>query len=153
MTLGNSLSREIKEQIRDKISALTDVQKCYTFMKLPLEGWPTVFVLNGNIEGEFSSNSHNSRVYGYRIVVLYQVGQNFQNVNDDRMQNAEEAIGQVVENILNAIETDYTLNDFNAEVLYVNALDMTFGETEYEGGYAKSAEFTANVYTEHNVTS
>lgn len=153
MSLGNSLAREIKEQIRDKISALSDVQKCYTFMKLPLEGWPTVFVLYGNVEGEFSSNSENSRVYGYRIAVLYQVGQDFQNVQDDRMQNAEEAIGQVVESILNAIETDFTLSGFNAEVLYVNALDVTYGESEYEGGYAKSAEFTVNVYTEHNVIS
>jgi hypothetical protein len=153
LALGNSLAREIKEQIRDKISALSDVQKCYTFMKLPLEGWPTVFVLYGNIEGEFSSNRENSRVYGYRIIVLYQVGQDFQSVNDDRMQNAEEAIGQVVEQILNSIETDFTLDGFNSEVLFVNALDVTYGETEYEGGYAKSAEFTCNVYTEHGVVS
>lgn len=153
MALGNSLAREIKEQIRDKISALTDVEKCYTFMKLPLEGWPTVFVMYGNIEGEFSSNAENSRVYSYRIVVLYQVGQDFQNVDDDRMQNAEEAIGQVVEKILNAIETDFELDRFNAEVLFVRALDVIYGETEYEGGYAKSAEFTAQVYTEHNITT
>lgn len=153
MALGDSLARRIKEQIRNKISALADVEKCYTFMKLPLEGWPTVFVLYGNIEGEFSSNRENSRVYGYRIVVLYQVGQDFQNVSDDRMQNAEEAIGQVVEKIVNAIETDFTLGGFDAEVLFVRALDVVYGESEYEGGYAKSAEFTVNVYTEHGVVS
>lgn len=152
MALGNSLARKIKEEIRDKIDALTDVEKVYTFQKLPLDGYPTVFVLNGNIEGEFSSNSHNQRTYGYRIVILFQVGQDFQNIDDDRMQYAEEAVGQVVESILNAIETDYTLSDFNAEVLFVRALDVVYGETEYEGGYAKSAEFTANVVTEHNVT-
>lgn len=153
MSLGDSLSRRIKEQIRDKIDALSDVEKVYTFMKLPLEGWPTVFVVNGNVEGEFSSNAENSRVYGYRIIVLFQVGQNFQSIDDDRMQYAEEAIGQVVESILNAIETDYTLGDFNAEVLFVRALDVSYGETEYEGGYAKSAEFSVNVYTEHDVVS
>ena len=153
MALGESLARDIKEQIRNKISALSDVEKVYTFMKLPLEGWPTVFVMYGNVEGEFSSNSENSRVYGYRILVLYQVGQSFQDIQDDRMQNAEEAIGQVVESILNTIETDYELSNFNSEVLFVKALDVTYGETEYDGGYAKSAEFTVNVYTEHNVTS
>lgn len=153
MALGESLNRDIKEQIRNKISALSDVEKVYTFMKLPLEGWPTVFVMYGNVEGEFSSNSENSRVYGYRILVLYQVGQSFQDIQDDRMQNAEEAIGQVVESILNTIETDYELSNFNSEVLFVKALDVTYGETEYDGGYAKSAEFTVNVYTEHNVTS
>ena len=153
MALGESLNRDIKEQIRNKISALSDVEKVYTFMKLPLEGWPTVFVMYGNAEGEFSSNSENSRVYGYRILVLYQVGQSFQDIQDDRMQNAEEAIGQVVESILNTIETDYELSNFNSEVLFVKALDVTYGETEYDGGYAKSAEFTVNVYTEHNVTS
>ena len=153
MALGESLARDIKEQIRNKISALSDVEKVYTFMKLPLEGWPTVFVMYGNVEGEFSSNSENSRVYGYRILVLYQVGQSFQDIQDDRMQNAEEAIGQVVESILNTIETDYELSNFNSEVLFVRALDVTYGETEYDGGYAKSAEFTVNVYTEHNVTS
>ena len=80
MALGESLARDIKEQIRNKISALSDVEKVYTFMKLPLEGWPTVFVMYGNAEGEFSSNSENSRVYGYRILVLYQVGQSFQDI-------------------------------------------------------------------------
>lgn len=153
MPLGDSLNRRIKEQIKDKIDPLTDVEKVYTYMKFPLTGWPTVFVLYGNMEGEFSSNSHNSRTYGYRIVIMYQIGQDYQNVDHDRMQNAEEAIGQVAEQILNAIETDFTLGDFNAEVLYVKALDFFTGETEYEGGYAKSAEFTVNVYTEHNVIS
>lgn len=152
MTLGDSLARRIKEQIRDKISALSEVEKCYTFMRFPLEGWPTVFVMYGNVEGEFSSNTHNQRTYGYRITVLYQVGQDFQSVDDDRMQNAEEAIGQVVEKILNAVETDYELGQFNAEVLFVEALDVTYGESDYEGGYAKSAEFTVNVVTEHLVT-
>lgn len=153
MSLGNSLARSIKEQIRDKIDALDDVEKVYTFVNLPLEGWPTVFVTYGNVEGEFSSNVENRRTYGYRITVLFQVGQDFQNIDDDRMQYAEEAIGQVVESILNTIDTDYELGQFNAEVLFIQALDATYGETEYSGGYAKSAEFTVNVVTEHNVSS
>lgn len=153
MTLGNSLAREIKQHIVNKIDALTDVEKVYSFIKIPFEGWPTVFVTYGNVEGEFSSNVENSRTYGYRIVVLYQIGQSVQNVEDNRMQNAEEAIGQVVESILNAVETDYELGQFNAEVLFVRALDATYGEMEYDGGYAKSAEFTVNVYTEHNISS
>lgn len=153
MALGNSLARQIKQHIVNKIDALSDVEKVYSFVKIPFEGWPTVFVTDGNIEGEFSSNVENSRTYGYRIVVLFQVGQSMQNVNDDRMQFAEEAIGQVVESIVNAIETDYELGQFNAEVLFVKALDVIYGETDYDGGYAKSAEFTANVYTEHNISS
>lgn len=153
MSLGNSLSRQIKEEIKNRIDALTDVEKVYTFVKIPFEGWPTVFITDGNVEGEFSSNVENSRTYGYRIVVLFQIGQSIQNVDDDRMQFAEEAIGQVVESILNAVETDYELGQFNAEVLFVRALDVVYGETEYDGGYAKSAEFTVNVYTEHNISS
>lgn len=153
MKLGRSLSRDIREQIRNRIDALDNVAKVYTFMRFPLEQDPTVFVLNGSVDGEFSSNVENRRTYGYRIMILYGIGQDRSDVTHDRMQYAEEAIGETAEDILNTIEEEYELGNFNAEVLFVRAMNINYSEVEYEGGYAKSAEFTVNVVTEHNISS
>lgn len=153
MTLGTSLQRSIKNQIIDKIDALSSVEKVYSFEKLNLEGFPAVIVIAGSMEGVFWSTEENQRTYSFRIVILYQIGSNVENINDDRMQNAEEAIGETVEQIMNAIDTDYELGQFNTDVLFVEAMNVFYGFAQYEGGYAKSAELTARVVTDYQVSS
>lgn len=142
MALGTSLARTIKERIRDKIDALESVAKVYTFDKFPLEQFPTVIVKYGSMEGEYWSTSENRRNYSYDITVLFQIGSDVNNVDSDRLQYAEEAIGQVVEEIINALDSDYELGQFNADVTHLSALDVTYTEFEYEGGYAKGANIT-----------
>jgi len=151
MTLGTSLNRTLREQIRNKIDELDSVHKVYTYPKLPFEGDPTVLVLQGDMEGEFWSTAENRRIYGFRIITLFNVGQSLQNIDDDRMQYAHEAIGQVVEEIINALDSDYELGQFSSQVLYLDALDVVFSEVEYEGGYAHSAELTVRVHTDYSV--
>ena len=150
-TLGNSLARTIKEQIRDKIDALTSVAEVFTFIKMPFNKWPVVFITYGTMEGEFWSTSENQRVYSFRTYILVPIGKTPNDVTDDRMQFAEEAVGQVVEEIIDALDSDYELGQYNANVNFVRALDVSYGETDYEGGYAKSAELTIEVHTLYSV--
>ena len=151
--LGDSLARRVKEQLRDKIDALDDISVVYTFIRIPPEQWPAVFITYGDIDGEFSSNTHNQRTYSFRVTLMYQIGHDLHDVTHERMQYGEEAVGQTVESILNQIETDYDLGNLNAEVLFVRAMDVTHDEAEFEGGYAKRAQFNVDVVTEHNVSS
>lgn len=150
-TLGNSLNRRIKEQIRDRISACASVAVVYTYDKLPFKEWPAVFLKYTSMDGEFVTTAENRRTYSYSVKVLVPIGKSFADVADDRLQFAEEAVGQVVEEIMNTLDTNFELGQFNANVLYVRALDVLYTEYSYEGGYAKGAELTIQVATDYDV--
>lgn len=151
MSLGTSLNRTIKEQIRDKIDALSSVAKVYTFPKFPIEQDPTVFVLYGSLEGEFWSNRDNERTYAYRVLVIYNIGQDTPGETEEREQHAHEAIGQTVEEVINALDTDFELGQFNADVVYLDAVDVVYGEIEAQDGMAVVGDLTIRVHTLYNV--
>ena len=152
MSLPTSLQRTIKEKIRDRVSALPSVYKAYTFEKFPFDGFPTVTINNGDVEGEFWSTAENRRIYGYRIRIWFQVGQTPSDASDDRMQNAEEVVAKVAEEIMNALDSDFELGQYNADVLYLDAVDMiNLDYTLEEGGFGKVTELTVRVHTDYSV--
>lgn len=112
--------------------------------------FPAVFVKVSGVDGEFWTNAENMRVYSYRVLILFQIGQTPTDVTNDRMQNAEDAVAQVVDEILNVIDSDYELDDYGL-VLFIDAVDSTYGEYSYEGGYAKGAELTIRVHSQYTV--
>lgn len=150
VTLGDSLSRRIKEQIMSKIGACASVAKVYGYDHLPLDQFPAVMIKNGSMLGEFATTSENRRIYSYSTKILVPIGKDLNNVADERLQWAEEAVGQVVEEIINTLDTNFELGQFNANVLYIKALDVLYSEYSYEGGYAKGAELTLEVVTDYD---
>lgn len=149
-----SAMSEIKKQIISKIESLQSVQKVYPAEIPNPKGWPCVFVTAADLEGEFSSNAENSRVYAYNVLVMFSEGQNFvANSEYDRLDYSEKVVGQVVDEIINAIDTDFELDSLpnDTTVLFVNAADCQWGRYEYEGGVAKAAQITLRVYTEVTV--
>ena len=151
VTLGDSLNKRIKHQLITKISARPSVAKCYGYEKLPITEYPAVFVKYGSMDGEFATTAENRRIYGYSVKIIVPTGKTLAEVTDDRLQWAEEAVGQVVEEIMNAIDTDFELGQFNADVLYVRAIDVLYTDYSYEGGFASGAELTIQVVTDYTV--
>ena len=146
-----SVSYNIKQQIISKINALSSVEVVYPAEKINPSGYPAVFVVPTEEEGEFSSNAENSRIYGYSCLVLFPEGQDFVDDSEaDRLDYAEQVVGKVVDDIINTIDTDYELDSlpFDVNVMFVNASDVVWGKYQYEGGIAKSAEVILKVYTE-----
>ena len=149
-----SAMNEIKKQIISKIENLTDVQIVYPVETLNPSGWPAVFVKISDMDGEFSSTAENARVYSYSVLVLFPLGQDFvPEAEKDRLDYAESLVGTVVDEIVNAIDTDFELDSLpnDTTVLFVKAADCLWGEYDYEGGKAKAAQITLNVYTEVTV--
>lgn len=145
---------EIKKEIIRKIQSLASVQKVYPAEKINPKGWPAVFVTTSGAEGEFSSNAENSRVYEYAVLVLFPEGQDFVPSSEaDRLDYAENVVGEVVDEIINAVDTDFELDGkpTDTTVLFVNAADFTMGKYDYEGGIAKAGLITLRVYTEVTV--
>lgn len=144
------VSQEIKNQIIGKIEGLASVQKVYPAVKLNPSGYPCVYVTANREEGEFSSNAENSRVYEYNCMVLFPIGQDYiPDTERERMDYAEFVIAEVLDQIINVIDTDYELD--GSPVLYVNAADIEWGYTDVENGAARAANVILRVYTEITV--
>jgi len=144
----------IKQQIISKIDNLDSVQKVYPAEVPNPDGWPAVFVTAADLEGEFSSNAENSRIYAYNVVILLPEGQNYPtNSEYERLDYTEKVVGEVVDEIINAVDTDFELDSLpnDTTVLFVNAADCQWGKYPYEGGVAKAAQVTLRVYTEVTV--
>ena len=140
-----SASTTIKAAIIQKLSALTDFNKVYSYEKMQPDGFPCVFVTTTGIENEFFTNAENKRVYGFRVLILMQGGQGLVgDAPEDVMDTAEQGIQDLVERGINAIDSDYTLGD-NAQVVFVEAAVNEYGYVEYEGGWARSADITLRV--------
>lgn len=150
-----SASTEIKRQLIQKIESLDSVQVVYPAPQPNPKGWPAVFVTVADMEGEFSSNAENSRVYSYSVIILFSEGQDFVPKEEaSRLDYSERVVSSVVDEIINAVDTDFELSSLptsDTTVLYVNAADCQWGTYPYEGGTAKAAQITLRVYTEVTV--
>lgn len=144
------VSVQIKDMIISRIDSLESVQKVYPSAVINDEGWPAVSVTPNSEEGEFSSNAENSRLYTYNATILFPMGQDFVPDSErERLDYAERTIAQVIEDIINAIDTDFELD--RGVVLYVNAADVEWAYYDYEGGVARAANIVLKVYTELTV--
>jgi hypothetical protein len=147
-----SVSTDIKNHIKANIQACPSVQTVYGHEEFAPSGFPAVMITASDIDGEFSSNAENSRVYGFRVLILWDINQNPPSgITMDRGEYAEQVIATVIDEIINVSDTDFELSGSDHTVLYVNASDVLWGYTQYEGGEARSAELTLRVYTEKTV--
>lgn len=151
-TPPSSVATRIKTQLKKKVGALDAVQKVYGYEEVKPDGWPAVFITPSDLDGEFSSNAENSRLYGYQLLVLFPIGEDFvQDTEANRLEYAEAVIASVIDEIVNTMDTDFELPNSDPTVLYMNAADCTWGTYSYEGGVAKAAQINLRVYTELTV--
>lgn len=140
-------SVNIKGEIIEKLSALPDFNKVYSYEKLNPTGFPAVFVTTTGVDNEFFTNAENKRIYGYRVLILMQGGQGLiGDASADVMDTVEEGIQVLVDRAINAIDSDYTLGD-DSDVVFVEAAINEYGYVEYEGGWARSAEVMLKVHS------
>jgi hypothetical protein len=140
----------IKQQIKTKIESCASVQQVYGYEEVNPSGWPCVMLTPQNVNGEFSSNTENSRVYAYKCLILFTLGQDMESPKTlNRLEYAENVIMGVIDDIINAVDNNFELE--GTPVLYVNAADVQWSYTAAEFGEARSAEITLNVYTESTI--
>lgn len=147
-----SVSTTIKNNIILNIQKCSTVQQVYGHEEMNPTGFPAVMVKATDMQGEFSSNAENSRIYSYLILIIFPVGQDFKTPNNmNRMEYAEQVVASVIDEIVNISDTDFVLAGSDPTVRYVNAADCTWGDYEYEGGVAKAAQITLKVYTDTTI--
>ena len=147
-----SVSTDIKNHIKANAQSLTTVQAVYGHEELNPSGFPAVMITAGDMDGEFSSNAENSRIYSFRVLILFPIGQDYPvPPQTNRMEYAEQVIAEVIDGLINISDTDFELTGSDPTVLYVNAADVAWSYVTYEGGEARGAELTLRVYTEKTV--
>lgn len=144
------VSTQIKRMLKTRIEALDSIQMVYPSEVINGDGWPAVSLTAQSEEGEFSSTAENSRVYSFNAIVLFPMGQDFvPEAEKERYDYAEDTIAQCIEDIINAVDTDFELD--RGVVLFVNAADVEWQYYDYEGGTARAANVILRVYTEITV--
>lgn len=147
-----SVSTDIKNHIKTNIQSCPSVQKVYGHEEINPSGFPAVMVTAGDMQGEFASNSENSRTYTFQIKIFFPVGQDFPvATNMNRMEYAEQVVATVIDEMINVFDTDFVLAGSDTTVLFVNATDVGWSYTQLEVGETRSAELTLAVYTEKTV--
>lgn len=142
-----SVSVAIKNQIKSKIQSCASVDQVYGYEELNPKGWPCVMLTPGDMSGEFSSNTENSRIYSYKALVLFTIGQDMETPKTlNRLEYAENVICTVIDEIITAVDNNFVLD--GTPVLYVNAADVAWGTFAGDFGEARGAEISLNVYTE-----
>lgn len=145
-----SVSVTIKNQLKASIQSCASVQQVYGYEEVNPTGWPCVMLTPADMQGEFSSTSENSRVYGFKALILFTLGQDMETPKTlNRLEYAENVIATVIDEIINAIDDNIELQGL--PVLFVNAADVSWSYTSGEFGEARSAEITLKVYTEITV--
>lgn len=142
-----SAIRDIKQQIITKLSALPDFNKVYSYERLNPEGFPAVFVTFQGTENEFFTNAENKRIYVYRILILLQLGSlPLGDVAASILEEAEQASQDLVQEAIDAVDSDYTFGDYG-QLVFTEAAIGEPGYVEWEGGVARSAEVTLKIHS------
>lgn len=145
-----SVSVAIKNQIKSRVQGCPSVQQVYGYEEVNPSGWPCVMITPQTMEGQFSSTAEDSRVYSFKVLILFTLGQDIETPKtQNRLEYAENTIATVIDEIINAIDDNFVLD--GTPVLFVNATDVQWDYVSYEGGMARAAEITLNVYTEVTV--
>lgn len=142
-----SVIRDLKRQIITRLSALTDFNKVYSYERLNPQGFPAAFVTFQGTDNEFFTNAENKRVYQYRVLILFQIGNlPLEDTSSNVLEEAEEAVQDLVQEAVDAIDSDYTFSN-DAEMIFVEAAIGELGYVEWEGGIARSAEVTLRIHS------
>lgn len=144
-------STAIKQLLINKVNNLDSTQSVYGYEELNPEGWPSVWITDGSMTGEFVTNTENRRVYAYAVTVMMDVAQDYPNQgNKDRDEFVRDALSDVVDDIIDAVDTDYELD--GATVLFVDAADYERGKVILENGQAMAVNITLLVNTDKNIS-
>lgn len=151
-----SVSSNIKKTLKARIQALDTVQVVYGYRETNIKGWPAVIIIANDMDGEFTSNTENRRKYEYQVLVMYDLGQKVAGLQDydslPKNEQAEEFISDVVDQIIDDIDTNFELTG-NTDVLYCEAADARWGFVEHSGGIAKACNIVIRVVSDFNVNS
>lgn len=148
-----SVSVTLKNWLIDKIEGVAGVQVVYGYEPQNFTGYPAVTVTMPTMEGEFSSNVENQRIYGFTVRVYCTLGQDLEKPKTmPRELYAENIVATVIEGIIDAIDEDYSAPDVTQtqDIIckFIEATDFLPFYANVESGMHRGAEITIRFVSE-----
>lgn len=151
-----SVALTLRDWLKDRIESLSSVQKVYGYEPETFGGWPAVTITMPSVDGEFSSNTENSRLFSFRIQVFFPLGQDIETPSTmPREQYAENVVAECVEQITDLLDDNFIMpgaglpSDYT--VKFANATDLFPFYSESDTGWLRGAEITISIYAEKTV--
>lgn len=152
-----SVSVTLRDWLKGKITSLDSVQKVYGYEPEKLTQFPAVTITLPEIQGAFSSNSENSRLFSYMIRVYFPFNSDVSppDPNMPREEYAEGVVATVMEQIIDILDDNFIIagadlpSDYT--VKYANAANLLPFYVQSDTGWLRGCEITLSVYAEKTV--
>lgn len=126
----------IRTAIINKVETISKITSVYGYGTPPVADFPFATVEAISNDAEFADTSDNWRTYRFRVRVHYSRTRDDQ-TGTDRLENAELAILRVMDDLIDAFDTDYTLGGI---VHKIAAVESSVGYQELTNGPARVGE-------------
>jgi hypothetical protein len=131
----------IKTKIKSKLKGLSGVAEVNGYEKIGFNSVPAVNVTMAGNDSEFWSVASNQRGYNFKLRVFI----NFGSIDKE---DAEDTLGEVVDSILDAFDTDITLG---GTALFLRAAPSAWGYIEGEEGFFRTADINLQAIKNINI--
>lgn len=128
----------IKQKIITKLQGITSIAEVNTYEKVGFDKNPAVNVTMTGNSAEFWSVASNQRAYNFKIKVIIPLdGNPITSQYDNSKQETENTMGDVVDAILTAFDTDITLG---GTVDFLRASPSEWNYSETAEGWVRMAD-------------
>lgn len=139
----NGTINTIRAAIKSKLESLDSIGEVNMYERTGFEEYPAVNVTISGNDADPNSSSYNLRTYIFTIRVFIDLAGNPVNAGQDNSKaQTETYMADVVDDILNAFDTDGTLTN---SVDNVRAAPSKWGYVEVDEGWARTADITLMV--------
>lgn len=141
----NSLKSTIINRIS---SAITTVQDVADYEKTNFRGFPAVTVSMSENDNDFASSDTNSRTFVFNIKIFEQLAHvpTVDAISDNAKQRAEQILGRVVSEMLDAFDTYY---EFGGNADFMRAAPSSWGYAKIGEGWCRVAQIRLEVIKEN----
>lgn len=133
---------DFKQAIKTKLLTL-DIGEVNLYEKVGFSSVPAVNVTMSGSDSEFWSVANNQRGYNFILRVFIPFNSN----TEVDKEVSESTIGDVVDSILDAFDSDITLGDL---ALFLRAAPSSWGYVDIEEGLFRSADIRLQVVKQFN---
>lgn len=146
-----SKATDIRTLLVNRITSLSTVGEVYPYEATHPKNYPAVFVIPADMDGTFVTTAENRRIYGFQVTISYPTGSNLpKDASKTPLQYAEDVCNNVVDQIINDIDDNFTLD--GSTVLFVEAADARWGFIDVQGGKNRAIQITLRIHTDYVVS-
>lgn len=98
----------LNAKIKEKLEGITKIQDVKDDPLSDFSGYPACYIVPTDSESNYDTTIENRRTYNFTVRIFYKVGD-----SDSEVQEAYNAMRELVDEVLDTFDQDYTLSGIN----------------------------------------